>query len=140
MAKTIAQNIKNKNKQTSTQKVLLPTLKEQQRYIVYKVIDKSDGLENVDFQMIHEKILGECSVMLGIFDGAKAGIMSAKFHQKTKKGIIRINNKYVDKLKVCLGLIKNVDINNKKFNIIIDCIYVSGMLNKAEDSMNDIKN
>jgi len=110
------------------QKILLPTLKEQQRYIVYKVITKS-LLKN--FDNVHNNILSQCNTMLGIFDGGKAGLMSAKYNAVKMTGIIRVNNKYVDKLKVCLGLIKTV--NGQE--LIVDCIYVSGMLNKAVDKM-----
>jgi RNase P/RNase MRP subunit POP5 len=114
------------------QKVLLPTLKEQQRYIVYQVMSKS---ALGDFKSVHDYILSESNKYLGIFDGAKAGLIGVKFNANTKKGVIRVNNNYTDKLKVCLGLIHgsssagSVDIN-------VDCILVSGMLNKAESKMN----
>jgi RNase P/RNase MRP subunit POP5 len=131
------------------QKVLLPTLKEQQRYVVYRIIfvpksvafdtnKLNDKLINnapdklTDFSLVHNNILIQCNNMLGIFDGAKAGIMSAKYNQETTSGIIRINNDYVDKLKLCLGLIK--EINSRK--VLVNCIYVSGMLNKAINKMN----
>jgi RNase P/RNase MRP subunit POP5 len=70
--------------------------------------------------------------MLGVFDGGKAGLLSAKYDAGKMSGIIRVSNKYVDKLKVVLGMIQNV--NGKDVNI--DCVYVSGMLNKAVDKMN----
>jgi RNase P/RNase MRP subunit POP5 len=68
-----------------------------------------------------------------VFDGGKAGLMSVKYNPEKLTGIIRVSNKYVDKLKVCLGLIKNI--NNQ--NITLDCIYVSGMLNKAAEKMDN---
>jgi len=113
------------------QKVLLPTLKEQQRYVVYKIIYSNSQINNTDFSVVHNNILMQCNNMLGIFDGGKAGLMSAKYNAEKLSGIIRVNNDYVDKLKLCLGLIK--DINSEK--AIINCIYVSGMLNKAIDKM-----
>jgi RNase P/RNase MRP subunit POP5 len=94
----------------------------------------------MDFRNVHESILVQCSALMGIFDGAKAGIIGAKYNPRTQKGIIRVNNKYVDKLKVCLGLIKNLDVNsghNEKIAVLINCDYVSGLLNKAEYSMNN---
>ena len=115
------------------QKLLLPTLKEQQRYLVYKVItDKSLG----NFADVHDNIILQSNSMLGIFDGAKAGLISAKFNPQKMTGIIRIGNKYVDKLKICFGLIKNIKINNQNVDVIVDCVYVSGMINKAIDRMN----
>ena len=124
---------KNNSKKVSVakvhkQKVLLPTLKERQRYVVYRVLSK-DGLR--DFGGIHNNIILQCNMLLGIFDGGKAGVMGAKYNAEKFTGVIRVNNKYVDKLKVCLGLIKKA--NNQE--VTIDCINVSGMLNKATDKM-----
>ncbi len=138
IAKNISQaqaidNATSKNNQAKSlpkQKVLLPTLKEQQRYVVYRVKYFS-SIPNSDFGLVHNNILLQCNNMLGIFDGAKAGLMSAKYDAKKLSGIIRVNNDYVDKLKLCLGLIK--EINSEK--VLVDCIYVSGMLNKAVDKM-----
>jgi RNase P/RNase MRP subunit POP5 len=127
-----------KNSLSVKQKILLPTLKEQQRYLVYSVLF-SDAISNSvsrnnssNFELVHEDIILQCNSLLGIFDGGKAGLMSVKYNADTFKGVIRVNNKYVDKLKLCLGLIKTI--NGKK--VIIDCISVSGMLNKSVDKMN----
>jgi RNase P/RNase MRP subunit POP5 len=124
---------KNNSKKVSVvkvhkQKVLLPTLKERQRYVVYKILSK-DAIR--DFGNLHNNIILQCNTLLGIFDGGKAGVMGAKYNAEKATGIIRVNNKYVDKLKVCLGLIKKV--NNQE--VTIDCINVSGMLNKAAEKM-----
>jgi RNase P/RNase MRP subunit POP5 len=113
----------------SKQKILMPTLKEQQRYLVYKIITNKP-IKN--FESYHNDIIEQCNAMLGLFDGGKAGLLSAKFNPEKKSGIIRVNNKYVDKFKLCLGMVKNIDDNE----LIVDCIYVSGMLNKAIDKMN----
>ena len=127
----------NDKKGLKKQKVLLPTLKERQRYVVYRIMPGQDpqnpryDMRN-DFENIHEQIFRQCLSMLGIFDGAKAGLMRVKYNKE--KGILRINNDYVDKLKVCLSLIKEVDV---KIPMIVGCIYVSGMLNKADDKLLD---
>jgi RNase P/RNase MRP subunit POP5 len=114
---------------SSKQKILLPTLKENQRYVVYKVISK-DNFSN--FGNVHNNIITQCNVMLGLFDGAKAGLLGAKYNIEKMTGVIRVNNTCVDKLKVCFGLIK--DVNGQ--NVTVDCTYVSGMLHKAIDKMN----
>jgi RNase P/RNase MRP subunit POP5 len=135
----VTKTVKKNAVKRASQKVLLPTLKEQQRYIVYAVLLSSkDGMNfaNATFAEIHNQIIARCSVLLGVFDGAKAGLMSAKYNEKTSRGIIRVDNKYVDKLKVCLGLIKEISFADKKISLTIDCVYVSGLLNKAEDIMN----
>ena len=113
---------------TNKQKILLPTLKENQRYVVYKIISKNK-LSN--FGSIHNNIISQCNVMLGLFDGAKAGLISAKYNAEKMTGVIRVNNTCVDKLKVCFGLIKDIDGQN----VTVDCSYVSGMLHKAIDKM-----
>jgi RNase P/RNase MRP subunit POP5 len=128
---SVAKSSKQNTKQISKQKVLLPTLKEQQRYLVYKIITKNSSTSFKDFGNIHNNILLQCNTLMGIFDGGKAGLMGAKYNSEKLTGIIRVNNKYVDKLKVCLGLIKNINTQD----ITIDCIYVSGMLNKAAEKM-----
>ncbi|MGV8172432.1 MAG: Rpp14/Pop5 family protein [Candidatus Woesearchaeota archaeon] len=116
------------------QKVLLPTLKEQQRYVVYRLILKNllKNYNAANFGNFHNNIILQCNSMLGIFDGGKAGLMSAKYNADKMSGIIRVNNNYVDKLKVCLGLITLVDGQD----VNINCVYVSGMLHKAIDKMN----
>ncbi len=130
--KNISKHVSTKSvAKSNKQKVLLPTLKEQQRYVVYKVLPKNSSIIIKDFGNLHNNILLQCNNFLGVFDGGKAGLMSAKYDPEKLTGIIRVNNKYVDKLKVCLGLIKNV----ANQDITVDCIYVSGMLNKAAEKM-----
>ena len=78
------------------QKTLLPTLKEGHRYLVYEV---KYG-KSLNFGKVHSSVLDQCGKMLGVFDGAAAGIMSAKYNTDKSRGILRVNSKYVDKLKV----------------------------------------
>jgi RNase P/RNase MRP subunit POP5 len=131
------------------QKVLLPTLKERQRYIVYRVIfpklsknssssSSSSNSSNINFGIVHNSIISQCNNMFGIFEGPKAGLMGAKYDSDKMSGVIRVHSDYVDKLKVCFGLIKQIDMGSSlatNTNVIVDCIYVSGMLNKAIEKM-----
>ena len=124
------------------QKVLSPTLKENQRYVVYRLIPKDVLGKDVsgdaarskfgNFAKIHDYIITQCNLTLGVFDGADAGLMGVKYNPQNLCGVIRINSKSLDKLKVCLGMIKSIE----NINVIVDCKYVSGMLNKAVDEMN----
>jgi RNase P/RNase MRP subunit POP5 len=144
------------------QKILMPTLKERQRYLVYKVIFAGDVLANhlatsdvvSDFRKIHESIIDQCIALMGIFDSAAAGIIGVSFNPRTQKGIIRVNNKYVDKLKVCLGMIRQSDVKNTAVNtpvntsvnsrnnvgmvFTVDCCLISGMIHNAQDFMDKI--
>lgn len=118
----MAENTKNR------QKTLLPTLKERQRYVVYEVrFEKKAG----NMPRLNELIIKECNNLLGVFDAAKAGIMNVKYDDNIHRGIMRVENTFVDKIKVCLGMMTSLQ--DTKVNI--DCIYVSGMINKAEDAM-----
>ncbi|HGJ63880.1 TPA: hypothetical protein ENS27_00660 [bacterium] len=112
------------------QKTLLPTLKERQRYVVYS-IKIFDDTNTPIISRINDYIINECNSLLGIFDAGKAGIMNVMYDEKHRRGILRVENKYVDKIKVCLGMISRI--GDKKINI--DTIYVSGMINKAEEAM-----
>ncbi len=127
-----------KSGQKVRQKVLLPTLKEQQRYVVYKILSGKNGADKGrnpfgDFASVHSNILQQCNAVLGMFDGGKAGLMGVKYNPSKMSGVIRVSNKYVDKLKICLGLIKTINGND----VTVDCVSVSGMLNKAVDRMDD---
>ncbi|MGV8150678.1 MAG: Rpp14/Pop5 family protein [Candidatus Woesearchaeota archaeon] len=116
-------------KHAQKQKTLLPTLKEGQRYVVYEI----KPAQNVDvLSNVGTLLAKECTSLLGVFDSAKAGLISVKYDISKRRGIIRIERKYVDKLKVLFGMITLLQ--EKKVNI--DCLYVSGMLNKAEFMMN----
>jgi RNase P/RNase MRP subunit POP5 len=123
------------------QKILMPSLKENQRYIVYSV-DVSESRENsatsknseinetnLDSQA-HTNITNQCINLLGVFESAKAGVMTVKNNKN--KGILRVNSRYLDKLKICLGLIKVLKSKGKDIPARVECIYVSGMLGKAE--------
>ena len=65
---------------------------------------------------------------LGQLGMAKAGIIHVKDCYKENKGVLRINNKFLNELKMSLSLIK--EINGKK--LIVNCIGVSGILKKAK--------
>ena len=63
---------------------------------------------------------------LGELNLAKAGVIM--LHNKGNKGIIRVNNEYVDEVKVALALINDYNGNKVK----IESIKVSGVINKLE--------
>lgn len=83
-----------------------------------------------DFKAVSEEIQNKSLLLLGQLGTAKAGIqlLHEKWNLELKKGIIKVNNKYINELKSALTLIEMI--NNKK--VIIKSIGVSGILNKAE--------
>jgi len=104
-------------------KPLLPSLREKKRYIVIEIIGNKINVgksENQIYQSII-KFLGELGV-------SRANIKIISDSWKGNKGIIKTNVKYVDEVKVALGLIKKLE--NK--DIIVNVVGVSGILKKAK--------
>ena len=97
-------------------KTILPTLKERNRYLVYEIKNSSHN-----FNEIKNEIKKAMLQFLGEFEYAKANILILDDF-KENKGIIKANNKYIDKVKVALMLIRN---------FIVETKYVSGTLKKA---------
>ena len=70
---------------------------------------------------------------MGILHFGKAGVLLIKNQFIKNKGIIKVNNKYVDYIKASLLLI--TEINKKKVNI--RAIGVSGIIKKAKQKFID---
>ena len=96
-------------------KVILPTLKERNRYLVYEIKG------NKNFTEIKKELKKSMLQFLGEFEYAKANILILDDFKKNK-GIIKLSHKYVDKVKVALMLIKSFTVETKG---------VSGTLKKA---------
>ncbi|MBN2422794.1 hypothetical protein JXB41_06195 [Candidatus Woesearchaeota archaeon] len=106
-------------------KPLLPSLKEKKRYLVFEVISEKEIYPDCVFDAI-ENSTGS---LLGELDKGKSGIMILKKHynEKLKKGLIKVNYKYLDKLRFSLALINKI----KRNNVIIRSAGASGILKKA---------
>tara|TARA_Y100000310_G_scaffold144031_1_gene143365 strand:- start:5851 stop:6198 length:348 start_codon:yes stop_codon:yes gene_type:complete len=111
-------------------KPLLPSLREKKRYLVFQVISKSPVKSSNE---LIKSIYSSCLSFLGELGFAKAGPMflKDKYNSKLQKGIIKVNNKYINHLKAVLTLVKNID----KQSVIISSVGVSGILKKAEKMM-----
>lgn len=108
-------------------KAVLPSLREKKRYLVFEITSKKDIKS---FSEVSNLIWQSLFSFLGEIETAKAGIwvLPDKWNPKKQKGIIKVNNNYLDKLKTALALIKNF----KKQHIVVKSVGVSGMINKAE--------
>jgi len=102
-------------------KPLIPSLREKKRYLVYEITSPKK-IKKLEAEQI---IKTATKNFLGEFGLAKAGILFLDY--KNNKGILRINNKEVNKVRSALTLV-----NNKK---IIKTIYISGLLNKAKEKI-----
>ena len=106
-------------------KPLLPTLRTKKRYVVYEVIADND----MPLKKATESILASYKECFGIFGLAEAGIKDMNiYNDKMKRGILKINHKYVNNLRAALAMIKNI--NNEK--ITIHTVGVSGILKKTK--------
>ena len=112
-------------------KPLLPSLKEKKRYIVYEIISEKQFTPR-DATAAIEKATKD---FLGILGLSKAGIIILKERFKNNKGIIRVNNKYVDETKAALTLIKEIN----KTKVTFRSLGVSGILDKAQKKFIDKK-
>lgn len=144
LLKYMAENNRTKSSQKSTkQRVLLPSLKERQRYIVYRIIMPNQLRElmitSKNSINLGDQIISQCSSTIGLFDSANAGIVSVKYNPHNVLGIIRVNNDYADKLKTSLALINNLEIDGKKCHAAVDCLYISGLLNKANNILKNAR-
>ena len=96
-------------------KIILPTLKERNRYIVYEVKGNKNFIE------IKKELRKSMLHFLGEFEYAKANILILDDFKKNR-GIIKLSHKYVDKARVALMLIKKFVVETKG---------VSGTIKKA---------
>lgn len=106
-------------------KPLSPTLKEKKRYLVFEVIAK----RNLSVSKVKDTLYKTIHTVLGLLDSAKAGIkfLDNRYDEKTNKGILKVNHKYVDSLK--FALMHTTKIGETK--VIVKSHGVSGILKKA---------
>ena len=103
-------------------KPILPTLKENPRYLLFKIKSSSKFLKTD----AEKHIMFECKRFLGELGIGKAGLNFMSFDKKSQLGVIRTNSKYLDETKAALTLIKKLCSKTVK----VDVLKVSGILNK----------
>lgn len=104
-------------------KPILPVLREKKRYLVFEVISE------VQFQVndVSKVVIDALNEYIGTKGASEAGILFLKDKFQSNTGIIRVNNKKLDDLKMALLLIKKV----KNQDVIFKTKGVSGILKKA---------
>jgi|SRR3989344_2784452 len=103
---------------------LLPSLREKKRYIAFNIISE----KNLSKNSVVKAVQISCRSFLGELNYGKAGINVVDNLTNSKKGIVRVNNKYIDHVKASLILIKKVD--GEK--VIFKNVKSSGVLNKLK--------
>ena len=104
-------------------KPLLPTLKENQRYVTYEIISEHSFTE----QQIATTIQQTLKEFLGVLGVATSGATLMK--TTATKGIIRTNSKHVHYIKAALAYVKHIN----QQPVIVRSIGVSGLYHKAEE-------
>lgn len=107
-------------------KALLPSLRERKRYLVFKLISKTDIK---DFNAVKTEIKDSLKNLIGDLGMAKADIRFIK--EKNNKGVIMINHTFLDHLRAGLALVEKV----KEVPVIICSIAASGTVKKAQSYM-----
>ncbi len=106
-------------------KPLLPTLRTKKRYVVYELISDS----KINTKDIYLAIKNSFLKCFGFFGYGNSGIMNTKiFNENNKRGILKVNNKYLDELKLSLAMVTNINNND----VILHTVNVSGILKKAK--------
>ena len=106
-------------------KTILPSLKEKKRYIVFEIISK----EKLEFRDVKNEIKQQILSFVGELGYGKAGIQILDDLWKNQRGVIRVNNKWVNNIKSTLALIKKI----KNEKIIVKTIGISGTLKKTKE-------
>lgn len=101
---------------------LIPSMREDKRYLAFEIISENALMFEGD-----KVLVAKINSLLGVFESSKANVMRVKYNAKLQRGLLRVDRKYVDKLRSCFVLIK--ELNGQK--ILVRCLRVSGMLNKA---------
>lgn len=108
-------------------KPVLPSLREKKRYVVFEIVSKK---QIKSFSDVSELVWNSIIKFLGEIETANAGIwvLGEKWNSQKQRFMIKVNNKYADKLKASMALIKSY----KKQKIILRSLGISGMIKKAE--------
>jgi RNase P/RNase MRP subunit POP5 len=104
--------------------MLIPTLREKKRYLVFKIIGGRFDKRDVE-KAIKQAFLD----FLGELGLSRAGLLFPLWKKNKNVGVIRVNNKFVEEAKFCLSLIKQIGGER----VLIRDLRVCGALKKTKD-------
>jgi len=107
---------------------LLPSLREKKRYIAFEIV--SEG-QIKDISAVSRQIKDNSLNFFGELGLANAGLMVVEdcWNRDAQRGIIRVNNKYMNHAKASLALISAIDGKEA----LVRSLGASGTLKKAKD-------
>ncbi|MBN2053231.1 hypothetical protein JW756_07035 [Candidatus Woesearchaeota archaeon] len=111
------------NKAKSNMPRIKPSMRMKERYVAYEVKSNSSLPWNAD-----KLLISNINSLLGVFMAPKAAVASIKYNAGKQIGILRLDRKFVDCLRTCFSMIKNIN-NNE---VTIRTLRVSGMVGKLK--------
>ncbi|MFH0978395.1 MAG: Rpp14/Pop5 family protein [Candidatus Woesearchaeota archaeon] len=108
-------------------KPILPSLRERKRYLAFEIISEDKAH---DFSAVSKALWQAFYKCLGEFECSRAGIqiVAEKYNANLQRGLLRVNNRYVNHIKSALIFIDHVS----GTNAIVRSVGVSGMISKAQ--------
>ena len=103
-------------------KSLLPSLREKKRYVVFEVISE----DKQSFDRVKSLIKDQVKSLFGILGLANMGMIFLN-DWNGNRGIVRINNKYINNLRGCF-------VNLNEQNLMVHTVGISGILKKARNN------
>jgi ribonuclease P/MRP protein subunit POP5 len=109
-------------KQKERLKILLPTLREKDRYIAFKIISE----EPITYSDLESAIWNQLLDFYGEYGMSKTSmwLMKKLWDERSQAGIIRCNNKSVPQIVAGLGLISRLG----DVRVIVKILSISGTL------------
>ena len=106
--------------------MLLPSLKEKRRYVVFEVLSDAPVLRDD----VYDTVSSHVKDFVGTLGFSRAGIqfVPERWDGKRQRGVVRVCHTSVDTLKASFSLISHV----KNQQVIIHSVGVSGILSKAK--------
>ncbi len=107
-----------------------PTLREKKRYIFFRV--HSD--KKLEFRMVRDAIMNSILNWLGDKDFAlaKPWVVKNLWDKKKQEGVVRCSHRYVDDVKVSLGLVHQIGDSR----VILETLRVSGTIKSGRSKLN----
>ena len=104
----------------------LPSMRGKKRYVVFRVI--SDG--RVDYAAVRDALWSSMTQWIGEAGLARAGVKVVRnlWNQSEQTGFIQVSPRYVDQVKVAMGLIHQVGDQR----VIFQSIRVSGTIRSGK--------
>jgi ribonuclease P/MRP protein subunit POP5 len=105
----------------------LPSMRERKRYVIFRVVSE----DRVDYNSVKDALWNSMTHWIGEAGLAKAGVRIIKnlWNQGEQKGFIQVSPKYVDSVKVAMGLIHQIGDQR----VIFQSLRVSGTIKSGRE-------